>query len=56
MSMLKLIYLIQLIHIILADEDKFVAYVSIDDLLSLLMNPKFYDVLRKTEEQKGKNK
>lgn len=47
---------IDLSHIILADEDKFVAYVDIDDLLSLLMNQRFYDALKKTEEQKGKNK
>ena len=33
---------IDLSHIILADEDKFVAYVGIDDLLSLLMNQRFY--------------
>ena len=43
-------------QIILADEDKFVAYVNIDDLLALLMNKKFYDALKKAENKKQMNK
>ena len=47
---------IDLSHIILTDEDKFVACVDIDDLISLLMDQRFYDALIKIEKQKGKNK
>ncbi len=42
-------------QIILADEDKFIAYINIDDLLSLLMDNKFYDALKRAEtKSKGK--
>ena len=42
-------------QIVLTDEDKFIAYINIDDLLSLLMNNKFYDALKRAEtKSKGK--
>ena len=47
---------IDLTHIILADEDKFVAYVNIDELLNLLMDKRFYDALKKVENSKNKGK
>lgn len=46
--------LIDLSYIVLADEDKFVAYVNIDHLLSLLMNEKFYNVLKQIEKSNSK--
>ena len=42
-------------QILLADEDKFIAYINIDDLLSLLMDNKFYEAIKRVEtKSKGK--
>ena len=42
-------------QLVLVDEDKFIAYINIDDLLKLLMDEKFYKALLEKENNYGKS-